>query len=124
MSSAAASTASRVFPEPPGPVRVTSRMPFDEEVDQLRPLAFALPTNDETGRGRFVFEIVFSGGKSLSPSWKSATGRREVLQPVLAELGEQGVAVDERSRRGRDDDLAAHGRTPRCAQPGARSRPT
>ena len=39
------------------------------------------PTNELAGRGRFVFEIVFSGGKSPSPSWKIEHRLVEVLQP-------------------------------------------
>ena len=44
------------------------------------------PTNELAGRGRFVFEIVFSGGKRSEPSWKIRTGSLEVLQAVLAEV--------------------------------------
>ena len=53
-----------------------------------------------------MFEIVLSGGKLPSPSWKRETGCGDVLQPVLAEVGEW------RARRAaavvaREDDLAA-----------------
>jgi hypothetical protein len=30
------------------------------------------PTNELAGRGRFVFEIVLSGGNRSSPSWNTA----------------------------------------------------
>ena len=36
--------------------------------------SLSLPMSEEVGRGRFVFEIVFSGGKRSLPSWKSGTG--------------------------------------------------
>ena len=34
----------------------------------------SLPTKELAGRGRFVFEIVLSGGKEPLPSWKIGTG--------------------------------------------------
>ena len=52
-----------------------------------------------------MFEIVFSGGKRSLPSWKSGNRLVEVLHAVLAQLGQ--LAVDERPRRRRHDDLAA-----------------
>ena len=64
------STASRVLPVPPGPERVTRRLPL-RQAQELAPLS-ALPMMGTRGRRRFVFEIVFSGGKRPSPSWKSA----------------------------------------------------
>jgi len=72
-SSAADSIASRVFPEPPGPDSVTRRAsscssPMTSDTSRSR------PTNDDAGRGKFVFEIVFSGGNRSSPSWKIHTG--------------------------------------------------
>ncbi len=93
---AAASIASRVLPEPPGPVSVTSRAPRSIRASTSSS-SRSRPTNELAGRGRFVFEIVFSGGKEPSPSWKIATASRDVLQPVLAEIGERG-AVDELAR--------------------------
>ena len=71
-SSAAASIASRVLPEPPGPESVTSRLPSLSS-DTTSSVSRALPTNELAGRGRFVLEIVFSGGKDPSPSWKMGT---------------------------------------------------
>ena len=115
-SSEAASTASRVLPEPPGPERVTRRVPF-----RSRPTSSSrsrsLPTKEEAGRGRFVFEIVFSGGKRSLPELEERDRLGEVLQPVLAELGQ--LAVDERPRRRRDHDLAAVARRRRSAPLGA-----
>jgi hypothetical protein len=72
-SSEATSSARRVLPDPPAPESVRRREPF-----RTRPsssfFSRSLPTKEEAGRGRFVFEIVFSGGKRSLPSWKSATG--------------------------------------------------
>ena len=56
-----------------------------------------------------MFEIVFSGGKRSLPNWKSGTGSSKSFKPVLAELGQ--LAVDERPRRCRHDDLAAVARS-------------
>ena len=72
-SSAADSIASRVFPEPPGPDSVTSRAPSCSS-STTSDTSRSRPTNDDAGRGRFVFEIVFSGGKRSVPSWKIQTG--------------------------------------------------
>ena len=72
-SSAADSIASRVFPEPPGPDSVTSRAPSCSNSTRSD-TSCSRPTNDDAGRGRFVFEIVFSGGKRSCPSWKIHTG--------------------------------------------------
>ena len=65
---AAASMARRVLPEPPGPVSVRSRVPRSN-VASTSESSRSLPTNELAGRGRFVFEIVLSGGKLSSPSW-------------------------------------------------------
>ena len=66
-SSVAASRARRVFPEPPGPVSVSSRVPArSSRTTSSR--SRSRPMNELAGRGRFVFEIVLSGGKLLSPS--------------------------------------------------------
>src|SRR2546425_6112437 len=66
---AAASTARRVFPDPPGPVRVRSRVPRSK-VASSSESSRSLPTKELAGRGRFVFEIVLSGGHDLgSGQW-------------------------------------------------------
>ncbi len=68
--SSAASSASRVLPVPPGPVSVTRRAPsLDPREQRPRASSASLPTKELAGRGRFVFEIVLSGGKLPSPSW-------------------------------------------------------
>ena len=57
----------------PGPgQRDESSSLLDQGEDRLRARA-SLPTKELAGRGRFVFEIVLSGGKLSSPSWKMAT---------------------------------------------------
>jgi hypothetical protein len=95
---AAASIATRVFPEPPGPVKVTRRAPSSilESTSSTSPL---LPTKELAGRGRFVFEIVLSGGKVSSPSWKIETGpsmslRRCSPRSVRAKLTAPAVALE------------------------------
>jgi hypothetical protein len=72
-SSDAASIASRVFPDPPGPVNVIRRAPSRRRLT-TSVTSRSLPTKLDAGRGRFVFEIVFSGGNDPSPSWNSDTG--------------------------------------------------
>src|SRR5438046_1588823 len=72
-SSPAASRASRVFPEPPGPVSVRRRVPF-RSCSTTSSISRPRPTNELAGRGRFVFEIVFNGGNESLPTWKSAIG--------------------------------------------------
>ncbi len=63
----AASTASRVLPEPPGPVSVSRRVP-PWSSRTISWSSRSLPTKELAGRGRFVFEIVLSGGNAFSPS--------------------------------------------------------
>ena len=71
-SSEAASIESRVLPDPPGPLSVTSRCPRTSSATSA--VSRSRPTNEDAGRGRFVLEIVLRGGKRSSPSWKIATG--------------------------------------------------
>ena len=66
--SPAASIARRVFPEPPGPVSVSRRAPLRSRASTSS-TSRPLPTNEFAARGRFVFEIVLSGGKLPSPNW-------------------------------------------------------
>ena len=69
---AASSIEKRVFPVPPGPVTVNRRV--EPKSSPASASSASRPRNDEAGTGRFVFEIVFSGGNSPSPSWNSRTG--------------------------------------------------
>ena len=84
-SSAAASIASRVLPEPPGPGQRDETRAVAKRGDAPRRRSRSRPTNDDAGRGRFVFEIVFSGGNAPSPSWNSETGSSKSFNAVLAE---------------------------------------
>jgi len=47
--------------------RVRRRVPFPSSATTSA-VSRSRPTKDEAGRGRFVFEIVFSGGKRSFPS--------------------------------------------------------
>ena len=67
-SPAAISIASRVFPEPPGPVSVTRRssprsLPVTSATSSSRPIS------GDGGVGRFELLRLRSGGNSASPSW-------------------------------------------------------
>ena len=66
--SPADSSASRVLPAPPGPDSVTNLAPFRSS-ETTSATSRPLPMKELAGRGRFVFEIVFSGGKRTCPSW-------------------------------------------------------
>ncbi len=77
-SSAVDSIANLVFPDPPGPVRVTSRAPARTRATTSA-TSRSRPTKLDAGRGRFVFEIVFSGGNDSPPSWKIHTGSSKSL---------------------------------------------
>ena len=100
-SSEATSSASRVLPEPPGPERVTRREPF-----RSRPRARPARAPCRRRRTRDAAGSC-SRSSSAAESARSRAGRAdrlvEVLQAVLTQLGQ--VAVDERPRRRRQDDL-------------------
>ena len=82
--------------------RVPSSMPATTSLSSC-----SRPTNELAGRGRFVFEIVLSGGKLGLTSWEVfATRACDVLQAVLAEIGQRDI-VEVRASRQREDDLAA-----------------
>ena len=84
------------LPEPPGPVSVRRRAPPSIRA-RTSSSSRSRPTKELAGRGRFVFEIVLSGGKLSSPSWKIGDRVLDVLQAVLAEVGEP-EAVEEVAR--------------------------
>ena len=72
-SSAAASIASRVLPEPPGPESVTRRAPFRSSATHL--VQLPLPADEGGGRPRQVrVRDRLQRREALVPSWKSATG--------------------------------------------------
>jgi hypothetical protein len=56
-----------------GPVSVSRRAP-SRRSEETSSTSFSLPTKELAGRGRFVLEIVLSGGKDSDPSWKIQTG--------------------------------------------------
>jgi hypothetical protein len=67
--SAAACTASLVFPEPPEPVSVSKRVVGAPRSASTSPSSFSRPTNGVGCTGRFDWLSDLSGGNSLSPSW-------------------------------------------------------
>jgi hypothetical protein len=82
-SSPAASSANRVFPVPPGPASVTSGAASSRIRATTSRTSCSRPTNEESGTGRFVFEIVRSGGKRSDPSWYSGTGSAKSFNRCL-----------------------------------------
>ena len=87
---AAASMENRVSPVPPGPVRVRRRAPpLIRESTSCS--SASLPRKLEAGLGRFVFEIVLSGGKLPTPELVDGDSLLDVLELVLAEIGERSV---------------------------------
>ena len=77
-SSAAACRPSRVFPVPPGPVRVTSRTPGCPRRDRTEASSTSLPKNSDTCSGRLLgrASTVASGGKSAGRSACANWNRR------------------------------------------------
>ena len=68
--SAAACTASRVLPVPPGPVkRQQPHVLAAQQLHDARPAPRSRPRNGVAGTGRLVRYRLFSGGKSPSPNW-------------------------------------------------------
>ena len=109
---AAASMASRVFPEPPGPVSVTSLAP-PWTLSSTAARSRCRPMKELAGRGRFVFEIVLSGGNRSSPSWKIATGSSMSFSrcspSAMSATARRLLASQARRTR-----PARHGRRPQC----------
>jgi len=68
------------------------------------------PTNQLAGFGRFVFEMVFSGGKRSAPSWNNLRRFDEVFQAMLAEVGY--IGLDQRARFFREQYLTARAPLP------------
>ena len=65
----AASTASRVFPEPPGPVRVTSRTPSPRTRASTAAISCSRPTSGVGGTGSSPAVGTASPGVSLPAGW-------------------------------------------------------
>ena len=59
------------------------------------------PTNDDAGRGRFVFEIVFSGGNASGAELEQTHRLVDVLQAVLAEIAKLVPSTSSRVARER-----------------------
>ena len=105
MSAAAASMASRVFPEPPGPVSVRSRTP-PRRPRTTPSSSRSLPTN-VLGRTRQVrVRDRLQRRERAFAELEDHHRPVDVLQPVLAEVDER-VRCGERGGRCRDEDLAA-----------------
>ena len=104
-SSAATWSARRVFPVPPGPVIVSSRVPFGEQCDELAELV--LSTDERARRDRQVGGVERPQRREVAVAQLiQALGSGEVLQPVLSEITSCGVAVQEPSCRLGEDDLS------------------
>ena len=116
-SSAAAWSASRVFPVPPGPVSVRIRTPGSEPaLDEVAQLVLA--AEERRRRDREVRpEEGLQRREALLAELVDPDRCGEILQPVLAEVREREVTgLEQRHRRRRDDDLApvAARADPRC----------
>ena len=83
--SAAAWSARRVLPLPPGPVRVTSRARLASSL-AISATSALRPMKGVAGTGRFERWIVRSGGKSPLSELVQADRLGEVLQALLAEV--------------------------------------
>ena len=108
-SSAAASIASRVLPVPPGPVSVTRRAPSSKQRQHLQQLAVA--ADERAGRARQVRvgdRLQRREGAVAELEDRDRLG--DVLEPVLAEIGELDARRARASQRERID-LAAVARS-------------
>jgi hypothetical protein len=103
-SSAAASSASRVLPEPPRAGEGQQARALPQQLDDLGQLP--LPADERGGRpGQVRVRDRPQGRESLAPELEEPERLGEVLQPVLAEVGQ--LALDKRARRLREEHLAA-----------------
>ena len=107
------------MPVPPGPVSVSRRTSSRESSASTSLSSRSRPRNGVEGMGRFVWCRLSSGGKSSLSELVDALGRRQVLQPVLAEVA-QPVRADRAKRWRRRPAPGRRGRRRRCARPGAR----
>ncbi len=78
--SAAAWSASRLFPVPPGPVSVTRRGSSRCRRSTTSASSGSRPRNGVAGEGRFVSWRLRSGGKTLPPSWYTRSGAARSLK--------------------------------------------
>ena len=104
--SAAACSASRVLPVPPGPVRVSRRTSSRaSSVEHLGELVLA--AEERRRRDRQVRAVqALERREVVVAELVDPLGRGQVLQPVLAEVAQPSV-LDERRGGGRDEHLAA-----------------
>ena len=92
----------------PGPVRVTQpHVVARSSVDDVGELVLAARGTASPARAGSSDTELFSGGNSLVAELEHALGRGEILEPVLAEIVQRRRRLDERSRRRRDEHLAA-----------------
>ena len=93
---AVASSARRVLPAPPGPVRVTSRCSRSSRRISLS--SASRPMSRDGGAGRFDALSDRNGGNTAVPSWNSFSRFAEVLEPVHAERGALERLAEQRPR--------------------------
>ena len=107
-SSAATWSARRVFPVPPGPVSVSSRVPFESSATSS---SSSLLPPDERARGDGQVRRVERPERRevAVAELVQALGADQVLQPVLAEVADRRVALEEAAGRLGEDDLPAVG---------------
>ena len=98
----AASSASRVLPEPPGPVSVTSRAPSSIRA-RTASSSRSLPTKELAGTREVRVRDRLEWGEALVAELEDGDRVLDVLQAMLAEVGER--AVDELGRCLGEDDL-------------------
>ena len=89
----------------PGPVSVTRRAPPAMRASTSSS-SRSRPTKELAGRGRLVFEIVLSGGKEPSPSWKRETAPSRPSAGARRDRREL-PRLDQRRGRSGDENLAA-----------------
>ena len=115
-SSAATWSARRVFPVPPGPVTVKSRVPFESSATSSSS-SRSLPTSGLATMGRFVASSVRSGGKSPSPSWKRRSASTRSFSRCSPRSRRSMSLTQQPPRRRRENDLTTmcRSRDPRRA---------
>ena len=106
-SSPAASSASRVFPVPPGPASVTSRAASSRTSETTALTSRSRPTNEESGTGQVRVRDRPQRRKALGPELVQQDLLGEVLQPMPAQV--EHVLGDQLAGRSREQHLAAVG---------------
>ena len=106
-SSAAAATARLVLPIPPGPVSVTSRARSVPSRRSSSPSSSLAPEQGSRLDRQAPLAEASKGWELVATELEEPDRCSDVLQPVLAEVAQLELAVEERACRLRDDDLAA-----------------